>query len=113
MHELVALESIIAKVQAQAAAAGHARVASLKLGVSRMLGSSKHHLQETFNLAAAGTILDGAQIAVEPLPFKMHCDDCGRDFQADLPPENCPLCGGTDFNLLPQDELVLLDVKYR
>ncbi len=113
MHELAALTPIIQKLQTQAAAAGHRKIVSLELGVSKTLGTSHDHLQETFNVAAAGTILEGAEVAVQTLPFKMHCDDCGGDFEADLPPQKCPLCSSTDFNTLHQEEIVLLDVKYR
>ena len=113
MHELAALRSIIEKLQSDAAAAGRRQIASLKLGVSKTLGTDQGHLLETFKVAAAGTILEGAELAVEQLPFEMRCDDCGGRFQADLPPQKCPLCGGADFNTLHQEEVVVLAVEYR
>jgi len=113
MHELVALRSVIAKVSREAERLGKKRVSLLRLGVSRMLGSDAEHIKETFQIASAGTVAEAAELVVGELPFEIRCDACGGEFKSESPLMECPRCRSTEVNVLPQEELALLEVRYR
>jgi hydrogenase nickel incorporation protein HypA/HybF len=59
----------------------------------------------SFELAAAGTPVDGARLELEHVPAAGACRACGRESELPRFPLACPACGSLDVELLRGEEL--------
>ena len=66
-----------------------------------------------FELACAGTLLEGAELLTEPVPGRARCAPCGHDWAVGMPPVLlCPRCGGGAGELLSGRELRITGVRW-
>lgn len=94
MHELSLANDIVEIATEAARRAGAVRVESVHLRIGRLAGVEADALRFCFDLAAAGTVLAGAQLRVEDVPPVIWCGPCGCE--RELPgvhPIHCPICG--------------------
>ena len=77
MHELAIAESVVAAVLDRAAEQ-EIRVVHVRVG--QLCGVVPDSLLFCFDLAAAGTGLEGARLEIERVPGVAHCRTCGADF---------------------------------
>ena len=59
----------------------------------------------SFELCAHGTPLEGAELAIEPVPIGTVCRSCGTDGEPDGFPLVCPACGGMAVDVVRGEEL--------
>jgi hydrogenase nickel incorporation protein HypA/HybF len=110
MHELGLCEDILEAVRRRA---GDRPVARIKVHVGRLHHVHEDAFEQSFQLAAAGGIADGAVAELVLVPIKGHCNSCGRDFEAFEPVMACEHCGEFDVEQTGGDELVLESIEYR
>ena len=75
MHELSIAEAIVAIAERHAAGRRVYRV-SVKVGHLRQVVPDA--LQFAFQLLTDGTVLEGAELAIEEVPARVRCRGCGR-----------------------------------
>ena len=68
MHELGIVESVLKSATAKARESGAKKVTAIRLRVGDMEMLTPEALQESFGLAAAGTLAEGAKLHVEIIP---------------------------------------------
>jgi hydrogenase nickel incorporation protein HypA/HybF len=104
MHELAIAESIVAIAERHAAGR---RVVRVDVAVGRLRQVVPSALEFAFGLVAAGTVLDGAELALEEVPAAGRCRDCGADSRLDGFPLTCRACGGWDIAVTAGEELLV------
>jgi hydrogenase nickel incorporation protein HypA/HybF len=107
MHELAIAESIIQAVQTKT---GDHAVRSVRLQVGQLSGVLTDALTFSFELAAHGTSLEGAQLLIDEPPGRLHCRSCGRDVDRDDLVLLCE-CGSADVEVTAGRELAVLSVE--
>lgn len=107
MHELAIAESIIAAVQTKI---GDRAVHSVRLQVGQLSGVLTDALMFSFELAAHGTRLEGAQLLIDEPRGRLHCRSCGRDVDRNDLVLLCE-CGSADVEVTSGRELALLSVE--
>jgi hydrogenase nickel incorporation protein HypA/HybF len=61
-----------------------------------------------WELLSADTSLDGSRLAIERVPARLRCRDCGSEAEiGDLPVFICISCGGTDTQVVAGEELLI------
>lgn len=110
MHELGLCASIVERVQERA---GARRVARVRVRVGRLLHVHPEAFDQSFAIAAMGTVADGAVAELVMLPVKARCPACGARWDADELPLACPTCEAVDVELVGGDELVLESIEYQ
>ena len=84
------------------------------LGVHLAIGGRRKFdyqaLQITFHDAARGTVAEDAQLFVNVLPVRHHCQNCGHDFDATCSECACPECGHPHTKMIGGEEVRLLDL---
>lgn len=93
MHELSLAHGIVEIATEAARRAGATRVESVQLRVGRLAGVEAGALLFSFDLAAAGTVLEGARLEIEDVPLVIWCTPCGAE--RELPGVQrfrCPVC---------------------
>ncbi|WP_327690743.1 MULTISPECIES: hydrogenase maturation nickel metallochaperone HypA/HybF [unclassified Streptomyces] len=114
MHEMsVALAVVDQVAEAATRAGGITAVRSVRLQVGELAGVVPDALAFSFELACAGTLLEGAELVTEAVPGRAHCMPCAHEWAVGMPPRlTCPACGGTQTDLLAGRELQILDVHW-
>jgi len=92
MHELAICQAILSQALAIADAHG-GRVKRINLSIGPLAGVEPDLLRAAFPLVAAGTVCEGARLAIETLPVRVHCNLCGAASQVRPNRLLCGACG--------------------
>jgi hydrogenase nickel incorporation protein HypA/HybF len=102
MHELAIAESVV-DIAARTAAGRRVARVELKAGHLRQVVPSA--LEFAFELVARGTVVEGAELAVEEVPAAVRCRTCAADSDGVVLPLACGRCGSFDVTLIRGEEL--------
>lgn len=114
MHEMSIAMAVVGQVEEAAAVAGASGVSLVRLQVGELSGVVPDALAFCFELACAGTVLEGAELATEPVAARAHCASCTQEWAVGMPPSlSCPGCGSAaHVELLSGRELQILSVTW-
>jgi hydrogenase nickel incorporation protein HypA/HybF len=111
MHELSVCQAMLTQVTRLAREQRAITVHKIVLRVGPLAGVEPGLLQQAFPLASAGTPAASAELVIEELPLRVHCETCGAESAA-LPNRLvCGACGDWHTRLLSGDEMVLASVE--
>jgi hydrogenase nickel incorporation protein HypA/HybF len=110
MHELGLCASIVEAIERRA---GERPVAKVRIRVGRMHHVHPEAFEQSFAIASAGGVADGAHAELVLLPVRGRCQRCGTEFEADEPIMACAGCGAFDLDITGGDELMLESIEYR
>ena len=106
MHELHIAYNVVEIADAAARSHGAVWVRSVHLRLGALAGVAEDALRFSFPLAAAGTLVEGAALVIEPVAVQAFCEQCAAPQKLDAPFELCcPICGQPLFTLLQGREL--------
>ena len=107
MHELAIAEDVVSSVRERT---GDRHVSVVRLRVGALTGVVPDALDFCFDLAAAGTPLEGASLEIVQECGRAHCRTCEADFEL---PDALLLCdcGSADVALLSGRELSVTSVE--
>jgi hydrogenase nickel incorporation protein HypA/HybF len=107
MHELAIAQSVLDTIIARI---GDRQVREVRLEIGRLSGVSADSLRFCFELAAVGTVVDGAALDIVEPPGRAHCLTCSDEFVM-LDHILLCACGSSDVRLTAGDELRILSVE--
>ena len=110
MHELGLCSSIVDAVERRA---GDRPVRQVRVRVGRLHHVHPDAFDQSFAMAAMGTVAEGAAADLVLLPVRATCGVCGNEWEGDDLPVTCPACGETNVELTGGDELMLESIEYR
>jgi hydrogenase nickel incorporation protein HypA/HybF len=110
VHELGLATAVVNAVQVRAQGRP---VAKVRLHVGLLHHVHPGSFEQSFEIAAMGTEVEGALAEVVYEDVKVFCESCGACSEADGLALVCPNCGSSSLRLLAGDELVLESVEYR
>ncbi|MEW2490291.1 hydrogenase maturation nickel metallochaperone HypA [Streptomyces sp. NPDC048411] len=114
MHEMSIAMAVVDQVEEAARAGGAASVGSVRLQVGELAGVVPDALSFCFGLACAGTVLEGAELVVEPVAARARCEPCADEWAVGMPPRLCcPACGEPTAELLSGRELQIVSVHWQ
>ncbi|AJE39346.1 hydrogenase maturation nickel metallochaperone HypA [Streptomyces nodosus] len=114
MHEMSIAMAVIGQVEEAAERAGDVTaVCSVRLQVGELAGVVPEALSFCFELACAGTVLEGAELITETVPGRARCAPCAQEWAVGVPPLlSCPQCDGGRTDLLSGRELQIVGVRW-
>ncbi|MER5353962.1 hydrogenase maturation nickel metallochaperone HypA [Kitasatospora sp. NPDC002551] len=113
MHEMSIATAVVEQVDAAARAHGARAVARVRLQVGELAGVVPAALDFCFELACAGTLVEGALLETEAVAARARCAPCAAEWAVGMPPDlGCPHCGGGRVELLAGRELQILGVEW-
>ena len=107
MHELAIAESVVASVLEHTLGR---QVSVVRLRVGRLSGVVPDALSFCFDLATAGTAIEGASLDIEQIHGRAHCRSCGEEFGLVDAFLLCG-CGSADLEVLAGRELSVSSVE--
>jgi hydrogenase nickel incorporation protein HypA/HybF len=102
MHELSIAQAVVAICEQHADGRRVERV-ELKVGALRQVVPDA--LSFSFGLVAEGTVVEGAELAIEEVPVRLACRDCAAVTEVDGFPLVCGSCGGSRVDVAGGEEL--------
>jgi hydrogenase nickel incorporation protein HypA/HybF len=105
MHELSLSESIAELVVECARREGLEKVTRVVLSLGVAAAVDADALSFCFPLTTAGTIADGAELVIERVPLKVHCEACGTDYAPAEFVAPCPVCGSYERRIVEGREM--------
>ena len=112
MHELSIAYNLVEIADAAARNAGAVRVKAVHLRLGAMAGVVEDALRFGFPIAAAGTLVAGADLRIEPVAVQIFCAQC--DAPRTLAPPfvfRCPVCGQPAVKLVQGRELQIESIE--
>jgi hydrogenase nickel incorporation protein HypA/HybF len=112
MHELSIAMSLVEAAAEKAASLGSPRVQALHVRIGPLSGVVKDALLFCFDLAAEGSAVVGARLAIEDVPLVGHCPRC--DAERELPGPwslACPQCEAPISKIVKGRELELFALE--
>jgi hydrogenase nickel incorporation protein HypA/HybF len=110
VHELGLCSDIVDAIERRA---GDRHVSRVTIRVGRLHHVHPEAFDQSFAVAAEGTIAQDAVAELVLLPVRTHCRSCDGSWEGEELPVGCPSCGSVDFELAGGDELVLESIEYR
>ena len=104
MHELSLADAVVTIARDHARGRRVTRV-DVKIGLLRQVVPEA--LEFAFELVAAGTEVEGAELRVEHVPVRVRCVRCDAESEAPEFPLACAECGGLDVEVVAGDELLV------
>ncbi len=110
MHEFSIATELVAAAVDEAGRHGARRVRRVECRVGLMRQVVPEMLVDAFGLAAAGTIAEGAELAVITVAPRVACRACGAEGAQQEWTYACPTCRSPDVRISGGDELLLASV---
>jgi hydrogenase nickel incorporation protein HypA/HybF len=113
MHELAIAVELVELASAEARRLGNVRVVALHLRAGPLSGLAHDALRFSFDVAAAGTPIEGARLQIEREAVIVWCVTCAQARAlADAQHRRCPVCEQPTPDVLSGDglELTALEV---
>jgi len=112
MHELSVAVELVELAAAEVERLGEVRAVALHLRLGPLAGVVEEALIFSFDVATAGTPLEGARLVIEREDVTAWCDDCAqRRTLASMHDRRCPECGRPTPRLLSGDSLELVALE--
>ena len=104
MHELALADAVVAIARDHARGQ---RVSAVDVKVGRLRQVVPDALAFAFELVAAGTEVEGAELRVEHVAVRVRCSRCAAESDAPDFPLACAECGSLDVEVVAGDELLV------
>ena len=116
MHEAMVaeniLETVLAQTKTRAGPLGAGRVVCVVISCGQINALNDEAMQFAFEVAATGTICQGAKLEIRHIPLKGLCKVCDREFELDLYDPKCLRCGKSDFSIGEDAPLLLEEIEF-
>jgi hydrogenase nickel incorporation protein HypA/HybF len=110
VHELGLCTSIVDAIERRA---GDRPVNRVRVRVGRLHYVHPEAFDQSFAVAAMGTVAEDAAAELVLLPVRARCTDCDASWECTEIPIGCATCGSVQIEVVGGDELVLEWIEYR
>jgi hydrogenase nickel incorporation protein HypA/HybF len=111
VHELSIAQNIVDIVHQYVPENDCRTVKAVKIQVGTMAGIVADSLEFCFSAINAGTLLAGAALEIERVPFTIECSSCNEISTNDAGTLQCPACGGMETRVLSGTEMNVLEIE--
>ncbi|MCJ7730464.1 MAG: hydrogenase maturation nickel metallochaperone HypA [Sedimentisphaerales bacterium] len=111
MHEAMVAQSVLAAISAEAKKQ-KAKPIAAKISCGAFNGVNSDALCFAFEVISKGTVCEGVKLDIKQKPIQARCKKCDCIFAFELHEPSCPKCRGDDFELLPDEPLMLNEIEF-
>jgi hydrogenase nickel incorporation protein HypA/HybF len=111
MHEFGIAQTLVATVVEAAEKQDAERILTIRLRIGPLSGIVTEALTFAFDAVAAGTLAEGAELAIDETSVVCYCEACDKEFTATPGCYLCPDCGDARGTLRGGRELDVLDME--
>jgi hydrogenase nickel incorporation protein HypA/HybF len=111
MHELSIAQGILDIVCRAVPEESRPQVRIVRLRVGELSGVVPDSLDFSFTALTANTPLAASRLAMEELPYVVHCRSCDATERCEPGLRPCPRCGGVDTEVVSGLELQVTEIE--
>lgn len=111
MHELAVTESILEIANRHALTAGATKITDIYITLGRLSSIVDDSVQFYWDIISQATLAEGSKLHFTRVPARMHCNDCGQDFEMQEELAPCPHCASINLKLISGDEFWLESIE--
>lgn len=111
MHELNIIQNIFALLKVIAEKNQLKSITRVHLKIGKLRQVVPDFLEFAFATTVRGTFAEGAQLIIEYVPVKIHCNACKNDSVLEENYYLCPKCDSADISVLNGMEVILDSVE--
>lgn len=112
MHEMgiaqqlaqIALDAIPKEIE-------NPKVERLNLKIGRLASVVEHSLSFCFEIIAKETPLENAELNIDFVPVRVHCQSCDNQWEVTGPVFQCPFCEDGDVKMLTGREIEITSLE--
>jgi len=112
MHETMVAQSLLTTISAEAKKQSAKPVAA-KITCGMLNVINDEILCFAFEAVAKGTVCESVKLEIEHKPVRGRCNNCNEIFEFELCRPSCPKCRSEDFELLPDEPLILQTIEFQ
>ena len=109
MHEVKAVQDMLSLVLDEAAKQGAASITRISIKSGEWSTMEPDCVRTCFDMAAKGTIAEGAEVAIESVPVRFKCSECGTPYSPAK--ARCPACSCTKGELISGREFYVESIE--
>ena len=111
MHEMAVTESILRITLDHAGRVHAGRVSALTIKLGQLSSLVDDSIRFYWDLIAADTIAEKAELRFERVPARALCLDCSAEFALPKDSFACPKCLSERFRIVAGDEMVVESIE--
>lgn len=111
MHELSIAQSILSIAEKAAPRQNGSVITAVNLHIGALSGIEPDALTFAFSVLRDGTVLKDAALAIEIIPGKAHCLDCGNVFPYNFYGETCSECDSIQLEIVQGKEMKVTSIS--
>lgn len=111
MHEAAIAQGLLVAIEKEAEKQ-KARPLSAKMTCGLLNAVNDEVLQFAFDAISKGTICEAIKLDIEHKPLQGQCKDCNEKFDVKLTKPLCPGCNSHNFELLPDEPIMLQEIEF-
>jgi len=111
MHEVMAAQSLLSAILAEAAKQ-NAKPVSARISCGTLNALNDDSLMFAFEVIAKGTSCEGLKLEIEHKRIQGRCKNCGESFDIEFSNPCCPKCNIAEFDLMPDAPLMLEEIEF-
>jgi hydrogenase nickel incorporation protein HypA/HybF len=111
MHEASIAQALLDTISAEAKKQ-KGKPISAKISCGAFSGINNEALTFAFEAISDRTICKNLKLVIEQKPIKAKCKENGHIYVLDLHKPKCPKCKSEDFELLPDEPLLLEEITF-
>ena len=111
MHELSIVASLFEILEEKAKEQKAKKITSIKVKVGALSGVVPEFLKTAFDVYKKDTIAAEAEITIEEVPLKVHCEKCGAEIIKNDFVFICEKCDSRELKTLAGTELLLEKIE--
>ncbi len=112
MHEMMVAENLLTAISDEAAKRNIKPIGA-KISCGQLYAINDEVLCFAFEAIAKGTSCESLKLEIEHKPIRARCKKCDEPFNVDFSNPNCPKCRSSDFELLPDEPLLLEEIEFQ
>lgn len=111
MHELALARAVVAQLAEEAERHDFTRVRRVTLAIGALGHVEPEALAFAFDVAAAGSLAEGAALEIERIGGAAHCLGCGRDVAIRSRADLCPMCGDARLVVTDGEDMKIRELE--
>ena len=111
MHEAAIAQGLLVAIEKEAEKQ-KARPLSAKMVCGVLNAVNDEVLRFAFDAISKGTICEAMKLEIEHKPLRGQCKKCNKQFDIEISEPLCPACNSGDFELLPDEPIMLQEIEF-
>ena len=111
MHETAIAQGLFTAIEREAKKQ-KAKPLSATMTCGLLSAVNDEVLQFAFDAISRGTICEAAKLDIHHKPLQGQCKKCDKLFCIEISKPLCPGCGSGDFELLPDEPVMLQEIEF-